>query len=88
LFLRPGRGAISTLELSNGEVKNKQDLAFDIPNAVAKMLLEYRDRIAPRIIGHRPAQLFVKVDGTPKGPRSVALELCRILGDAVDQAAL
>ena len=72
LFLRAGTGAISTLELSNGEVKNKRDLAFDIPHAVAKMLLEYRDRIAPRIIGHRPARLFVKVDGTPKGQRSVA----------------
>ena len=72
LFLRSGRGAISTLELSNGEVKNKRDLAFDIPPGVAKMLLEYRERIAPRIIGHRPAQLFVKVDGTPKGQRSVA----------------
>jgi integrase len=54
-------------------VKNKSDLAFDIPPSVTKMLLEYRDRIAPRIIGHRPAQLFVKVDGTPKGARSVAL---------------
>lgn len=73
LFLRPGRGATSTLELSNGEVKNKRDLAFDIPSSVASMLLEYRDRIAPRIIGHRPARLFVKVDGTPKGQRSVAL---------------
>jgi integrase len=73
LFMRAGRGATSTLELSNGEVKNKRDLAFDIPYAVAKMLLEYRDRIAPRIIGHRPARLFVKVDGTPKGQRSVAL---------------
>jgi integrase len=72
LFLRAGRGAISTLELSNGEVKNKRDLAFDIPPAVARMLLEYRDRIAPRIIGHRPARLFVKVDGTPKGARTVA----------------
>ena len=72
LFLRSGRGAISTLELSNGEVKNKRDLAFDIPPGVAKMLLEYRERIAPRIIGHRPARLFVKVDGTPKGQRSVA----------------
>ena len=72
LFLRAGTGAISTLELSNSEVKNKRDLAFDIPHAVAKMLLEYRDRIAPRIIGHRPARLFVKVDGTPKGERSVA----------------
>ena len=67
VFIRVGAGAISTLELSNDEVKNKRDLAFDIPHAVAKMLLEYRDRIAPRIIGHRPTRLFVKVDGTPKG---------------------
>jgi integrase len=72
LFLRAGTGAVSTLELSNDEVKNKRDLAFDIPPAVAKMLLEYRARIAPRIIGHRPVRLFVKVDGTPKGQRSVA----------------
>jgi integrase len=72
LFIRAGSGAISTLELSNGEVKNKTELAFDIPPSIAKMLLEYRDRIAPRIIGNRPARLFVKVDGTPKGARSVA----------------
>ena len=37
------------------------------------MLLEYRDRIAPRIIGHRSARLFVRGDGAPKGARSVAL---------------
>jgi integrase len=73
LFLRAGRGAISTLELSHSEVKNRRDLAFDIPLPVTKMLLEYRDRIAPRIIGHRPERLFVKVDGTPKVARSVAL---------------
>ena len=72
LFIRAGSGAISTLELSNGEVKNKTELAFDIPPRVSKMLLEYRDRIAPRIIGRRPTRLFVKVDGTPKGERSVA----------------
>jgi integrase len=72
LFIRAGAGEISTLELSNGEVKNKTELAFDVPPRVAKMLLEYRDRIAPKIIGYRPTRLFVKVDGTPKGARSVA----------------
>jgi hypothetical protein len=77
LFLRAGRSAISTLELSSGEVKNKRDIAFDIPPSVTKMLLEYRDRIPPRIIGHRPERLFVKVDGTPKGARSVALLIAR-----------
>jgi integrase len=72
LFVRAGVGQISTLELSRGEVKNKTELAYDIPPRVAKMLLEYRDRIAPKIIGHRPARLFVKVDGAAKGARSVA----------------
>ena len=53
LFIKLGAGAISTLELSNGEVKNKTELAFDVPIRVAKMLLEYRDRIAPK--DHRPS---------------------------------
>ncbi len=53
LFVRAGAGAISTLELSNGEVKNKRELAFDIPPQVAKMLIEYRERIAPK--DHRPS---------------------------------
>ena len=59
LFLREEPRAISTLELSAGEVKNRMELAYDIPLHLAKMLLEYRDRIAPNVIGHRPEQLFV-----------------------------
>ena len=66
LFIRTGRGAKSTLELSNGEVKNNIDLAFEIPPQIVKMLVEYRERIAPKIIGERPTRLFVNVDGTPK----------------------
>ena len=66
LFMREGPRATSTLELSAGEVKNRTELAFDIPPHVAKMLIEYRNRIAPKVIGHRPERLFVNVDGTPK----------------------
>ena len=72
LFLNAGAGATSTLELSNGEVKNKMELAFDVPPRLTKMLLEYRDRIAPKILGHRPKRLFVNRDGTPKSSRSIA----------------
>ena len=57
LFIRTGRAAKSTLELSSGEVKNDLDLAFEVPPQVVKMLVEYRDRIAPKIIGERPARL-------------------------------
>ena len=66
LFIRTGRGAKSTLELSRGEVKNDIDLAFEIPPQVVKMLVEYRDRVVPKIIGGIPTRLFVNVDGTSK----------------------
>ena len=72
LFLREEPRAISTLELSAGEVKNRMELAYDIPPHLAKMLLEYRDRIAPNVIGHRPEQLFVNSNGTPKSQATVA----------------
>jgi integrase len=66
LFLREGVRAVSSLEIPGHEVKNRMDLAFDIPPGLAKMLIEYRDHLAPKIIGHRPTRLFVNVDGTPK----------------------
>ena len=70
LFIRTAKGAISTLELSDAEVKNNVDLAFDIPPQIVKMLVEYRERIAPKILGQRPSRLFINVDGTPKTSQS------------------
>jgi integrase len=72
LFVRAGAKAISTLELPSSEVKNETEVAFDIPPHIARMLLEYRDSIAPKIIGHRPSRLFVNVDGSPKSASTVA----------------
>jgi integrase len=72
LFLREGLRATSSLELSASKVKNRTELAFDIPSEVARMLIEYRNRIAPKVIGHRPDRLFVRADGTPKNQWSVA----------------
>lgn len=72
LFMRKAPGATSSLELPAGEVKNRRELAFDIPSDVAKMLIEYRNRIAPKVIGRRPDRLFVNVDGTPKTQWTVA----------------
>ena len=48
LFVRAEPGATSTLELDSEEVKNDNDIGFDIPAHLAKMLREYRDRIAPK----------------------------------------
>jgi integrase len=75
VFLREGSRAISSLELSADEVKNRMDVAFDIPAHLAKMLLEYRNKIAPKIIGHRPQRLFVTVDGRPKSDATLASQI-------------
>jgi integrase len=71
LFIHTRPGTKSTLELSNGEVKNDIDLAFEIPPQVAKMLAEYRERIAPKIIGERPTSLFINIDRTPKAEKAL-----------------
>jgi integrase len=72
LFMGEGTRAISSLEIPAGEVKNDRELAFDIPPQVAKMLIEYRSRIAPKVIGRRPERVFVNADGTPKSQSTVA----------------
>jgi integrase len=72
LFLHQGRGAISSLEVPAHEVKNRTALAFDIPPHLAKMLIEYRNHLAPKVIGRRPDRLFVKADGTAKNQCAVA----------------
>jgi integrase len=72
LFVREGARAISTLALPAAEVKNRTELAYDIPTDVARILIEYRDRFAPKILGHRPTRLFVNVDGAPKSQATVA----------------
>ena len=72
IFLHEGPGAISSLELLATEVKNRTEIAFDIPPRLAKMLIEYRSHIAPKVIGRRPDKLFVKVDGSPKNQEAVS----------------
>jgi integrase len=72
LFLHEGRGAISSLELPAHEVKNRIALAFDIPLHLVKMLVEYRNCLAPKVIGRRPDGVFIKADGTRKNQWAVA----------------
>jgi integrase len=72
LFLQKGRGAVSSLELEGAEVKNGHSLGFDIPEHVAHMLGEYRDRVVPQILGQRSTTLFVNADGTAKTGTAVS----------------
>lgn len=73
VFLRDPSRSISSLEIPADEVKNKTELAFDIPPHIAKMLIAYRDRIAPKVIGRRPERIFVNADGRPKSQAMVAV---------------
>ncbi len=74
LFIHEEARSTSSLELCAGEVKNGEtEVAFDIPSQVVKLLMEYRDRIAPKVIGRRPERVFVNADGTPKSQAMVAL---------------
>jgi hypothetical protein len=79
LFLQESPGAISSLELPAHEVKNRIPLAYDIPPHLAKMLIEYRNRLAPKVIGGRPDSLFVKADGTAKNQEAVRWLIRRYL---------
>ena len=72
LFIQTDPDAISTLELNASEVKNRTEVAFDIPPRVARMLVEYRERLAPKIIGERPGPLFANIDGTAKDTKGLA----------------
>jgi integrase len=72
VFLRDR--STSSLEIPADEVKNRETtLTFDIPPLVARMLIEYRDRIAPKVIGRRPDRIFVNADGTLKSQAMVAV---------------
>jgi hypothetical protein len=52
-------------------LKSPWKVVFDIPPHVAKMISEYRDRILPKIIGHRHERLFAA--SWPGGPANVKI---------------
>jgi integrase len=78
LFLKNGPGSISTLEIPASEVKNNRPIEFDVPPHIARMLLEYRDQLAPMILGHKPARVFVNPDGAPKTSQTLAWLIRRL----------
>jgi integrase len=79
LFLKAALGAVSTLEIPPEEVKNKRPIGFDIPPHIIRMLIEYRDHIAPKVLGRKPDRLFVNPDGTPKLAQTVSKLIQRIV---------
>jgi integrase len=79
IFIHEGYGAISSLEFSANEVKNEMEIAFDIPPHITKMLVEYRDRLVPKVIGKRSDRLFIKADGSAKSQWAVAWLIRKVL---------
>jgi hypothetical protein len=73
LFIRTGRGGqIHTGIVEWRGQEQHRPSVRDSPQIV-RMLVEYRERTAPKIIGERPARLFVNVDGTPKVKQSLGV---------------
>ncbi len=79
IFLKEGWGAISSLELPAAEVKNNMEMAFDIPPPLAKMLIDYRHRLVPKVIGKRPDRIFIKADGSAKNQWAVSWMIRTVL---------
>jgi len=79
LFLRDGANATSTAEFPAEELKNGLPMEFDIPGPVARMLIEFREQLAPKIVGHRPSHVFVNSDGTLKTKAGVRALIQRYL---------
>lgn len=79
LYLRSGRGAISTLEIPGEEVKGGEPIEFDIPPDLANMLIEYREQLVPKIVGYRPSHVFIKAAGELKNPLKISMMISRCL---------
>jgi integrase len=56
----------STLTLSAEETKTGAAVEYDIPPPLVARLIEYREVIAPAVIGSRPKHLFCEVNGAVK----------------------
>jgi integrase len=79
LFLSDSPRAVSSLEIQPEDVKNDEPLEFDIPTALAKWLIEYRDRMAPKALGRRPEYVFVNPDGSQKTADGVSNLISRAI---------
>lgn len=56
----------STLALSADETKTGAGVEYEIPTALVQRLTEYREVIAPAVIGRRPKHLFCDLDDNIK----------------------
>ena len=72
-------GMPSTLFLGQEDTKTFNNVEFEIPAWLVDWLVEYRDCLAPRVIGSQPSVLFSNVDGSAKGFMAVRYLVQRYL---------
>jgi integrase len=70
-----GRHRPALLIIGETETKNRVQLEFEIPTALADRLRAFREEIAPMVIGERPETIFVTWKGTPKRPAAVQIAI-------------
>ena len=63
------------LIVADEETKTIVPLEYELPAALSKRLMTFRDTIAPAITGMRPSHLFVTWDGKPRSQAAIALAI-------------
>ena len=74
-----GRRKPAMLTISGAEVKNDEQLEFEIPTVLAERLQVYRNEIAPSVTGGRPDRAFVKYGGTRRGQAAISVAIGKAL---------
>jgi integrase len=72
-----GQGREAVLLVSSDETKNKIPLEFELPITLSDRLFDYRNKIAPAVIGHRPAVLFLTWKGKQRTQATIALAIVK-----------
>jgi integrase len=62
----------SVLWIPAAEVKGQKNAIYmEIPDHLARMLTEFKEEVAPEILGYQPTLLFVNQDGSQKSPHTL-----------------
>jgi integrase len=76
---RPGRNGIVHLVIPAREVKNKNDLEFELPAEVVELLDIYVERYRPRLVSVPSPWLFPALDGGPKAAAALGAQITKMV---------
>jgi len=74
-----GQGKPALLVIGADETKNHEKIDFELSATLADRLWAFRDSIAPQVIGSKPSRVFVTWTGMPRGQKTLALAIGKIV---------